>query len=155
MQWPPSIRIELASSPRAMLLIGLLAAITCGVIAVLPFEPALLVAGMVVIVVWAVDRIYVVAFHQGARAVREFELRADLTVMVMTGDGTTAAGRVRAESYVGARLTTLVWRPFGRWRSRSIFILPDMLPPRDFRRLRVLLRYGRSEVTQGDPASHA
>ena len=78
-----------------MLLIGLLATITCGVIATLPFEPAMLVAGMILIVVWAVDRIYVVALHQGARAVREFELRADLTLMVMTGDGTTAAGRTR------------------------------------------------------------
>ena len=155
MQWPPSIRIVLASSPRAMLLIGSLAAVTCATIATLPFEPAFLACGMFVIVVWAADRIYVVALHQGTRAVRQFELRADLTVIVMTGDGTTAAGRVRPDSYVGARLTTLVWRPFGRWRSRAIFILPDMLPAHDFRRLRVLLRYGRSDVTQGDSASHA
>ncbi len=155
MQWPPSIRIVLASSPRAVVLIGSLAAVTCAVIATLPFEPVLLAVGMLTIVAWAVDRIYVVALHQGARAVRQFELRGDLTLMVMTGDGTTAAGRVRPDSYVGARLTTLVWRPFGRWRSRAIFILPDMLPAHDFRRLRVLLRYGRSELTQGDPASHA
>jgi len=52
-------------------------------------------------------------------------------------------------------LSTLVWRPFGRWRSRAILLLPDMLPPQDFRRLRVLLRYGRSDERQGDPASHA
>jgi len=30
-----------------------------------------------------------------------------------------------------------------------------MLPANDFRRLRVLLRYGRSDDTQGAPASQA
>jgi hypothetical protein len=62
---------------------------------------------------------------------------------------------VRASSYVGARITTIVWRPDGAWRSRAEFILPDMLPAGDFRQLRVLMRYGRSDAAQGAPASHA
>jgi hypothetical protein len=87
--------------------------------------------------------------------VRSFELRGDLTVVVVSGDGTARAGRVHRDSYVGARLTTIVWRPYGRWRTRAIVLLPDMLPPDAFRRLRVLLRYGRSDVAHGAPASHA
>jgi hypothetical protein len=155
MQWPPPVRVVLASSITAMALITALAVATCAVISTFPFEPAVLGLSSIVVVVWAVDRIYVVALRQGPRAVRQFELRGDLTLVIVTGDGTACAGRVHRDSYVGARLTTLVWRPFGRWRSRTILILPDMLPAQDFRRLRVLLRYGRREVTQGSSASQA
>jgi hypothetical protein len=128
---------------------------TCAVIATFPFDAPVLALATIVVVVWAIDRIYVVALRLGPRAVRQFELRGDLTLMIVTGDGNACAGRVHHDSYVGARLTTLVWRPFGRWRSRTILILPDMVPPQDFRRLRVLLRYGRSEATQGNSASQA
>ena len=155
MHWPPPIRVVLSSSHLALGLIAALALASCGVIATLPFDPAALGFATVVVVVWAIDRIHVVALRRGPRAVRQFEVRADLTVVVVTGDGNAVAGRVHRDSYVGARMSTLVWRPFGRLRSRAILLLPDMLPAQDFRRLRVLLRYGRSDATQGDPASHA
>jgi hypothetical protein len=155
MQWPPSIRIALGNSKRAFALIALLALGTCAVVATLPFEPPALALACFAVVVWAIDRIYVIALRQGPRAVRHFELRGDLTVVVVTGDGSACAGRVHRDSYVGARLTTLVWRPFGRRRARMILLLPDMLPAQDFRRLRVLMRYGRSDAAQGSPASHA
>jgi hypothetical protein len=155
MQWPPPVRVALGSSRTAFVLIVLLATGTCVVIATLPFDPAALALAEFAVVVWAIDRVYVVALRQGPRAVRHFELRGDLTVVVVTGDGSVRAGRVHRDSYVGARLTTLVWRPFGRRRARTILLLPDMLPVQDFRRLRVLMRYGRSDVAQGSPASHA
>jgi hypothetical protein len=155
MHWPPPVRVALGSSITAVALIGALAIATCAIIATLPFDPSALGLAMLAVVAWAVDRIHVVALRQGPRAVRQFEVRGDLTVVVVTGDGNARAGRVRRDSYVGARLATLVWRPFGRWRSRAILLLPDMLPAHDFRRLRILLRYGRSDVTQGVPASHA
>jgi toxin CptA len=155
MHWPPPVRVVLASSRTALALITMLAAATCAVIAMLPLHPTMVGFAMLVVVVWALDRIHVVALRHGPRAVRQFELRGDLTVIVVTGDGNAFAGRVRRDTYVGARLSTLVWRPFGRWRSRAILLLPDMLPAQDFRRLRVLLRYGRSDATHGDPASHA
>jgi len=155
MQWPPPVRVVLTSSVMAMSLIAALAVATCAVIATFPFDAAVLALATIVVVVWAIDRIYVIGLRLGPRAVRQFELRGDLTVVIVTGDGNACAGRVHHDSYVGSRLTTLVWRPFGRWRSRTILILPDMLPPQDFRRLRVLLRYGRSEATQGNSASQA
>lgn len=155
MQWPPPVRVVLSSSCTALALIGSLALATCAVIASMPLPPAAVGLATIVVVAWAIDRIHVVAFRQGPRAVRTFEVRGDLTVVVVTGDGNARAGRVHRDSYVGARLSTLVWRPFGRWRSRAILLLPDMLPAQDFRRLRVLLRYGRSDVAHGAPASHA
>ena len=153
MDWPPPVRVVFATSRTALALIATLGFATCAVIATLPIEPAAIGLATIGVVTWAIDRIYVVALRQGPRAVRELELRGDLTVVVVNGEGAPCAGRVRNQSYVGARVTTLVWRPFGRWRSRTILVFPDMLPAQDFRRLRVLLRYGRSDVTHGRPAS--
>lgn len=155
MRWPPPVRITLSPSIAALIGIGLLALASGAVTSMLPIDPAVIGLAIVAIGVWAIDRVLVVALRQGSRAVRGFELRGDLTIVVASGDGRIRAGRVHPDSYVGARLTTIVWRPFGRWRSRAILLLPDMLPAEDFRRLRVLLRYGRSDVAQGAPASHA
>jgi hypothetical protein len=75
--------------------------------------------------------------------VLEIVLSADRLIVVRDGRDQLIAGHVRAATYVGARITTIVWRPDGAWRSRAELILPDMLPAEDFRRLRVQLRYGR------------
>ena len=155
MRWPPPVRVVLAPSLFASSLIAMLGCATCAVVATLPLDAHLAALAIVAIVAWAGDRVRVVALRLGPRAVRGLELRGDLTVIVIGGDGVARAGRVHRDSYVGARLSTIVWRPFGRRRARAILILPDMLPATDFRRLRVLLRYGRSDVAQGAPASHA
>ncbi len=84
---------------------------------------------------------------------------ADRRLTVAARDGQTRDGAIEDDSYVGAMLTTIVWRPDGlAWwrRAPSILILPDMLPADDFRRLRVLLRYGRtaaSRTTSGADAA--
>lgn len=51
-------------------------------------------------------------------------------------------GRVRHGSFVAPRLVVVRWRPEGAWRERSLLVAPDMLGADDFRRLRVLLRWG-------------
>jgi hypothetical protein len=155
MRWPPPVRVTLSPSRFACVLIALLAIASCIVVATLPFPPLVPWLASAAIVGWACDRIVVVGLRCGPRAVRGFELRGDSSVVVAYGGGTACAGRLRAASYVGPTLSTIVWRPYGRWRSRAILILPDMLAPEDFRRLRVLLRYARSDVAQGAPASHA
>ena len=66
-------------------------------------------------------------------------------------DGRSRDGSIQDDSYVGEHLTTIVWRPDDapRYeRARTILILPDMLSPEDFRRLRVLMRYGRAVVEE-------
>ena len=104
---------------------------------------------------WAWVAFRVGALRRGAWAVAALTLAHDRMVIVCRGDGTLVAGHVRSATYVGALFTSIVWRPDGAWWSRAVLVLPDMLPPEDFRRLRVLLRYSRSEVAQGAPASHA
>jgi hypothetical protein len=155
MRWPPPVRVSLAPSLVASLLIAWLGLGTCLVVLTLPLSPFTLAVGCAGIVLWTIDTMMVVGLRRGPRAVRGFELRGDLTIVVTSGDGLACAGRVHVDSYVGARLSTIVWRPFGRRRTRAIVLLPDMLPAVEFRRLRVLLRYARSDVAQGAPASHA
>jgi toxin CptA len=155
MRWPPPVRVTLVPSVFGAVLLGALGLATCLVVSTLPLHPLVAAPCIAAIAAWIIERICVVALRAGPRAVRSFELRGDLTVVVVTGDGTACAGRVHRDSYVGARLTTIVWRPYGRWRVRTIVLLPDMLPADGFRRLRVLLRYGRSDVAHGAPTSHA
>jgi toxin CptA len=154
-RWPPPVRVTLAPSRLALALIALPAFGTTGVIATLPFGSGVDALLIALVLAWMVERIRIVALRRGPQAIRQIELRGDLTVLVVTGDGCARAGRVHRDSYVGARVSTIVWRPYGRWRLRTILLLPDMLPPDAFRRMRVLLSYGRSDVAQGAPASHA
>jgi hypothetical protein len=152
---PVSVRIAPAASRSAFALICVLGALACAVVTTLPFHEVLRGLATLAIVVWAGDRVHVVAMRRGPRAVRLIEIDGRLRIAVTTGDASCDRGRVRSDSYVGARITTIVWKPGSARLSRAILLLPDMLPADDFRRLRILLRYGRSEVAQGDPASHA
>lgn len=75
----------------------------------------------------------------------------DRRVAVTDRTGRSREGAILDASYVGSSLTTLVWRADGDrwWRpARTILFLGDSLPPNDFRRLRVVLRYGRP---RGEP----
>ncbi len=70
----------------------------------------------------------------------------DRTITVTDRRGRSCDGIVDASSYVGARLTTVVWRVNGApwWRPRDvILVVPGVVPADDFRRLRIFLRYGR------------
>jgi hypothetical protein len=53
-----------------------------------------------------------------------------------------ACGSVREGSFVAPWLAVVRWRPAGAWRDRSLLVAPDMLGADEFRRLRVLLRWG-------------
>jgi len=70
----------------------------------------------------------------------------DRRITVTGRDGRSRAGTILDDSCVGAWLTTIVWRADGRswWRPAPVIVvLPDTLPEDEFRRLRVVLRYGR------------
>jgi hypothetical protein len=66
----------------------------------------------------------------------------------------SSRGSILDDSYVGAWLTTIVWcaddDPWW-YPARTMLVVPDMLGQDEFRRLRVLLRYGRPAIA--DPAS--
>ena len=155
MRMPPSVHVVLSPSRIAGAGIGVLATATIALTIAMPLEPLLQVAMIAAVVAWAVWSFHVDALHRGRHAVTEVRLAPDLILVACMGDGRLVAGHVRASTYVGAWLTTIVWRPDG-WRvSRTILVLPDMLSAEDFRRLRVMLRYARSGEVQNLPASQA
>src|SRR5437763_769252 len=67
MRLPPAVHVTLAPSRQAVAFLVALALVTCGVLATLPFDPALLALAMLAILVWAGDRIYVVGLRRGDR----------------------------------------------------------------------------------------
>ena len=52
------------------------------------------------------------------------------------------SGRLRPGSFVAPWLTIVRWRPYHAWLDRTVLVVPDRLGADDFRRLRVLLRWG-------------
>ena len=154
MRLPPSLLVELGPSRLAGVAIGVMGAATLGLALALPiaaWQQASLIA-FVAGWTWRAWRTH--ALRQGASACIALRLAPNRLLAVTMGDGRRLAGHVRSSSYVGARLTTIVWRADGERWSRSVCILPDMLPAEDFRRLRVLLRYARSGDVAAVPANH-
>ena len=152
---PPSVHVVLGPSRIAGAAIGVATLATLVIVLILPLAGWQHAALCSLVLGWAWVGFTLVALRRTRDAVTELRLAPDLMLVVHRGDGRLIAGHVRSSTYVSARITTIVWRPDGARLSRAEWILPDMLPADDFRRLRVLLRYGRSDVAQGTPASHA
>ena len=104
---------------------------------------------------WSRDAVRVHATRNAGRAAIELMLSSDAVLVVRYRDGRLVAGHVRSPSYIHPVFTSIVWRADRERFSRSLPVIADMLDPDEFRRLRVLLRYGRREVSAGAPASQA
>jgi hypothetical protein len=135
----------------------LAAALTCmtclssaSLVAWLPGPAALRGAFVIGIGAYAILTVRHWATRSASGAIIGIELGADRTVRLAERGGRTIEGLVQADSYVGALLTTVVVRPDGKRRLRTVAILPDMLPAEDFRRLRLLLRLGHAATTAAD-----
>jgi hypothetical protein len=152
---PPPVYVSLGPSRLACVAILLNAVGTSGVLVAAQLSWFVLVGALCAIVGWAAFAVRQVGLRRGSTSVRALCLKGDDSVVIDFADGRSIAGALRTSSSVGARVTTLVWRPEGAFCSRAVLILPDMLPADTFRRLRVLMRYGRSDETEGAPASHA
>lgn len=90
------------------------------------------------------------AARSAAHAIVAIELDAEHAVRLIERGGAPINGRVQADSYVGAWVTTLVVLADGKRFARTLAILPDMLPAEDFRRLRLHLRHGRDAANVRD-----
>jgi hypothetical protein len=155
MRLPPQIRVPLHRSPTAGIVIAFVALGTT-VLTIALSPPAWARLGCAVALgAWSWSALRRVAWRTAASSALEILLSLDRTVVVRTRDGRLRAGVVRDASYVGPAVTTLVWKPDDARFAQAILVLPDMLSPEDFRRLRIALRYGRSEEEAGSPASHA
>lgn len=151
----PSIDVLLGPSRIVGAAIGIATLATLTLVLMLPVPPWMHALVCAVVLAWAWEAFRVVAVRGVGRAVRSLHLGADRLVVVRRRDGRVAAGHLRSATYVAATLTAVVWRPDGAAMSRTVLILPDMLPREDFRRLRILLRYARSGARHGAPLSQA
>jgi hypothetical protein len=143
---PPRLRLE----PRPSRIGCAAIAVSCTAMAslalLLPVDPWSKAAALLAIAAIA-GRGFWRCTGRGVPAI--VHVGCDRRMTATTRDGRTRDGSILEASYVGAYLTTIVWRPDCAPRfspSRAILILPDVLPADDFRRLRVLLRYGRPTI---------
>jgi len=155
MQRAPVVEVTLGPSRIACAWIALVAVAAMAVVFALPVAPWTCPVAGTALLAWARYRIRGVALRCAPSSVRRLRVGGDRALHVFTADGRMLHGHVLASTFVGARLTTVVWRRDGSRWSRAEWVLPDMLPAEDFRRLRVQLRYSRSEVAAARSPSHA
>jgi len=155
MRLPPIVHVSLGPSRIAGVAIGVVTLATLVVVLLLPLERWQHGAVCAVVLAWAWVAFERIAVRSTPDAVAQMRLAPNLVIVVTRGDGRLVAGHVRSSTCVSATLTSIVWRPDGARWSRSILVLPDMLPPDDFRRLRVMLRYARSGLPQSEPANQS
>jgi len=153
MRLPPSVHVVLGPSRIVGAAIGVAALATLTIVFLLPVDPWQQALAMLAVLAWAAVTFWVVALRRSRYAITELRLAPDLVLVANMGDGRLVAGHVRSSTYVGAWVTTIVWRADGAYWSRAVLVVPDMLAAEDFRKLRVMLRYARNAVEQGVPAS--
>lgn len=144
MHSPPRLRLEPRPSRIACAVLATACVATAALVVALPLDAPLLAATLAV-----VGGVVAHGFRRcaGRGVPALLHVGADRRVTITGRDGRSRDGTVQCDSCVGALVTVIVWRPDGaRWwqPSESIVILPDTLPADDFRRLRVVLRYGRA-----------
>lgn len=155
MRLPVQLRVSPRTSRVATIAIAALAVATFGVVLTLPTPATFDLFVAVVLAGWARHHIRLHGTRTARHAVVEILLSSDAVIVVRRRDGKLIAGHVRSATFVHPSFTSIVWRADGARWSQATPLVPDMLDLDDFRRLRVLLRYGRREVTAGEPASQA
>ena len=155
MRPPIELRVALRPSRTATCALAALAGCAIVLLIVMPAPAWTDALGALVLVGWTGQRIRQHGLRSAPSSVVEVMLREDRTIVVRRKDGRWRAGRVLDRSHVHPAFTAIVWRPDRARLARSVPVVADMLDPDDFRRLRVLLRYGRSDDSDGAPASQA
>ena len=79
------------------------------------------------------------------RSIVALELSDDGRTVVHLREGRTLACTISGTSYVSAALTVLNLRPEGRRTRCHAVLVPDNVQAEDFRRLRVLLKWGKRD----------
>lgn len=142
MRPPPRLRLQPRPSRIDCALTVAACLATSTLLALLPLPGAAHAAGATAIITVLGSAL---RRRRGRGVPRVIEVGIDRTIIATERNGRSCAGSINEASYVGAWLTTIVWRANDApwWRpARVLLVLPDMLPPDDFRRLRVILRYG-------------
>ena len=155
MRLPVQLRVSPRPSRVAMAVIVALAVVMLGVVLTLALPVTCDIVAALALAGWARHHIRLHGTRAAQHAIVEILLSSDAVIVTRRRNGALLAGHVRSATFVHPWFTSIVWRPDGARWSQSVPLVPDMLNIDDFRRLRVLLRYGRREVTAGAPESQA
>ena len=143
MKAPAVLRVELKRSRLAMALVSVASIATATLVAWLPGNEWIRAAVALAVGVQGIASLRSWGLRVSPRAIAVIEIGSDLRAVLTERGGRRVEGIIRADSYVGALLTTLVIRREKAHWSRAEAILPDMMRAEDFRRLRMLLRFGK------------
>jgi toxin CptA len=80
-----------------------------------------------------------------ARSIVALELResGEIACQLLTGEWLDC--ELLGSSFVSPHMTVINLRLLGSWRTRRLIVVPDNVDPRDFRRLRMWLRWKGGE----------
>ena len=141
----PACRVDIAIGPSRLVarFVTGLAALALGSVLVSGVARAWasLVGGA--LLAMAVGAIRREAFREGPGAVRRLAVDLEGRVEAVGDTGTARIGRLAHGSFVAPWLVVVRWRPDGARFTRTVLVPPDAVDPDAFRRLRVLLRWGR------------
>ena len=146
----PRLRLEPRPSRIGCTLFAAACAMTAILLGALPLPVAGIAAGALAILTVLAGGLWRCTTGRGVPTL--LHVGIDRRITVTDRHGRPRSGSILDDSYVGAAVTTIVWRADDDrwWRpARAILILPDSLPRDDFRRLRVVLRYGRVVRDEG------
>ena len=94
----------------------------------------------------AISLIYLLArdaLLHATHSIVALEIRDGGEISIQTRTGKWIECGLLGSTYVSPRLTIVSIRPQGGWASRHVILVPDNVDPRDFRRLRMWLRWKR------------
>jgi toxin CptA len=130
-------------SPSVRLAVALCAAhlAAAGLLWLVPVPALAKGAGTLAI---AVSLVYLLARDaalHAANAIIALELKSSGGISYRTRDGNWVESELLDSSYVSPALTIVALKPRGKGRTRRAIILPDSVDARDFRRLRMWMRW--------------
>lgn len=138
-------RIQVASSALIAIAICTVHLAAGGVIWLVPIP----VLGKVVMTfLIALSLIYFMARDaalHAAHSIVALELREDGEIACQMRSGEWLDCELLGATYVSPHMTVVNLRPQGRLQMRRVILVPDNIDPRDFRRLRIWLRWRSGE----------
>jgi len=140
-------------SPSVRLAVALCAAhlAAAGLLWLVPVPALARGVGTLVI---ALSLVYLLARYAAlhtADAIVALELKSSGGISFRTRDGNWVESELLDWSYVSPALTIVALRPRGTGRTRRAIILPDSVDARDFRRLRMWMRWKNEGVEPDAP----
>lgn len=148
MKSTPVLSATLQPSRIAAALLASATIATAVMLALLPMEPWLRAAAVLIAGACGIRALRRTTAIGISGSIGAIELAGDGRAMITDQAGSRIDGIIQPQSYVGARLTTLVIRPDDARCSRALAIWLDTMSADEFRHLRVLLRHGD---TRRDP----